>query len=642
MILACSHISKAFLDQEIIKDATFHINDRERVALVGINGAGKTTLLRILLGELSADEGLVTTGKDVSIGYLPQQQGYHSDLSIYEELLQVKGHIIELDRSIRATEEQMQHANPDELESLLKKYDTLRANFEKEEGYAYKSQVMGVIHGLGFADDEINKIVNHLSGGQKTRVALGKLLLTSPDLLVMDEPTNHLDLDSINWLENYLINYSGSVLIVSHDRYFLDRISQKVVEVDCGNVTSFEGNYSDYAKKKEVLRVALRNQYLNQQQQIKHQEEVIEKLRSFNREKSIKRADSRVKMLDKIDRVEKPVEELKSMHLTLTPDSVSGNDVLSVNELGKSFGSNHLFSHVNFEIHRGEKVAILGKNGTGKTTMLKMFCGLETSDEGTFRLGTGVTIGYYDQEHNVLSPEKTIFEEIQDEYPQLNNTQIRNVLAAFLFTGDDVFKQIKLLSGGEKGRVSLSKLMLSGSNFLLLDEPTNHLDISSKEILEDALNEYTGTLLYVSHDRYFINKTATRILDLTGEQILTYDGNYSYYMEKKDIVESLHTKEMANQSEQSEFSQGKDDWQKQKEEQAKRRKLENEYSHLEETIESLEQKITDEEEQIALPENASDVKKLMDLSVAKEKAESELEHAMNCWEELALILESTP
>ena len=528
MLLACSHVDKKFNDVPLFSDVTFHINEMERVALVGSNGAGKTTLLRIIAGELTADSGEITTAKDKTIGYLPQQLGYHSENSIYEELLEVKSEIVELDHSIRNMEKQMQHVSGKELESLLEKYHRLQTEFEAKEGYTCKSQIMGIINGLGFGGKDMDQCINTLSGGQRTRVALGKLLLLEPDLLILDEPTNHLDLPSIQWLENYLSNYKGGVLIVSHDRYFLDRIAEKVVEIEHGKAISFTGNYSAYAEKKEQLRHIQLKEYENYIRNVKHQEEVIEKLRSFNREKSIKRAESREKMLEKMTPVEKPVEAQKTMHFELTPEKTSGNDVLYVDDFSKSFGEKHLFEHISFDIHRGERAAIIGKNGTGKTTLLKILCELEAADSGIAKLGTNVEIGYYDQEHNVLHDDKTIFDEIHDDYPDLNNTRIRNVLAAFLFTGDDVYKKISLLSGGEKGRVSLAKLMLSKANFLLLDEPTNHLDIESKEILEEALNQYTGTVLYVSHDRYFINKTATRIMELTEHKLLSYQGNYSY------------------------------------------------------------------------------------------------------------------
>lgn len=639
MILACNHICKSFAGQTILNDATFHINERERVALVGINGAGKTTLLRILAGELDADSGDVVRKKEASLGYLPQQIGYHSSQTIYEELLSVKSDVIEMDKKIRALEQDMVHAAGEKLEQIMEHYNRLQTAFESGDGYSYKSKVLGVINGLGFGGDAMHQCIDHLSGGQKTRVLLGKLLLLEPDILVMDEPTNHLDMESISWLESYLTGYKGSVLIVSHDRYFLDRIAEKVVEIDHGKVMAFHGNYSVYAKKKEELRKTLIRQYYNQQQEIRHQEAVIEKLKSYNREKSIRRAESREKMLNKIERLEKPEEYEKKMSFTLTPYQTSGNDVLKVEDFKKSFGEKTLFEQISFEIKRGEKVAVIGQNGTGKTTLLKMICGLEPSDAGTAVTGTHVEIGYYDQEHNVLHEEKTIFEEIQDDYPYLDNTEIRNVLAAFLFTGDDVFKLIRQLSGGEKGRVSLAKLMLSEANFLLLDEPTNHLDIASREILEDALNNYAGTVLYVSHDRYFINRTATRILDLTEKKLLSYSGNYSYYLEKKDTMESiyLNTENIPNTA--NDVSQGKLDWKAKKEFEAKKRKLKNAYEKEEKHIEELENRISSIDEEMLLPENATDAGKLTELAKERDEKETALTLAMERWEQLAENLE---
>ena len=640
MILACNHIEKKFNDETLFSDVSFHINEHECTALVGVNGTGKTTLLRIIVGELPADNGDVILAKDTSVGYLPQQQGYHSDKSIYDELWEVKKDIVALEREIRTMEETMQTASGEELNPLLERYHRMQTEFEAKDGYACKSQIMGIINGLGFVGNDIDKSINTLSGGQKTRVALGKLLLLEPDLLILDEPTNHLDLASIQWLETYLSNYKGSVLIVSHDRYFLDRIADKVVELDHGKATVFKGNYSDYAQKKELLRRDAIKQYENYQQTVRHQEQVIEKLRSFNREKSIKRAESREKMLEKMTPVDKPVTEQKSMHFSLVPEKESGKDVLRVENFGKSFGDLHLFQGVSFELFRGERVALIGKNGTGKTTLLKMLCELESPDQGTAVFGTNVELGYYDQEHNVLHEEKTIFDEIHDDYPDLNNTKIRNVLAAFLFTGEDVYKKISLLSGGEKGRVSLAKLMLSKANLLLLDEPTNHLDIDSKEILEDALNHYTGTVLYVSHDRYFIQKTATRILDLTNEHILSYDGNYDYYLAKKDLVESRYLGNTTEATPKTEApSTAKLDWKEQKEREAKKRKIETAYEKAENEIQKLEELIEETNAQIALPEYASNVAKLTELSKQKEQYEAELETAMEEWEKAAQALE---
>lgn len=633
MILNCNNIDKTFVDNHVLKNASFHIEDYEKAAIVGINGAGKSTLLKIIVGDMSADSGQVTFAKDKTFGYLAQHQAVDTENSIFDELLTVKQEVLDLEASIRQTELDMKSAEGDELDALLKKYSSMTHCFEDINGYAYKSEVTGILKGLGFTEAEFTKKVSTLSGGQKTRIALGKLLLQKPDLIILDEPTNHLDLNSIAWLENYLLNYKGAVIIVSHDRYFLDRIATKIVEIDNGVVSSFHGNYSDYATQKEHLRIEQMHAYLNQQREIKHQEEVIEKLRSFNREKSIKRAESREKMLDKIERIEKPTEIKADMKLSLTPRKTSGNDVLQISGLSKAFDKQVLFSNVGFEIKRGEHVAIIGDNGTGKTTLLKIINEILPPDAGTIHLGTNVQIGYYDQEHHVLHMDKTLFEEISDDYPELTNTEIRNTLAAFLFTGEDVFKKIRSLSGGERGRVSLAKLMLSESNFLILDEPTNHLDITSKEILESAINSYKGTVLYVSHDRYFINKTATRILELTQKEFINYIGNYDYYLEKKDILQPTATGETITKI--VEPSAEKLDWKLQKELQAKQRKKENDLKKCEDRIEVLEEKNQALDEEMAKPENAINVAKLQEIAKEKVAIEVELEALYAEWEVLS-------
>ncbi|RHP95566.1 ABC transporter ATP-binding protein [Firmicutes bacterium AM59-13] len=642
MILSCQNISKAFVENQVLKNVSFHIEDHEKAAIVGINGAGKTTLLRIIVGEMTPDDGQVVLAKDKTLGYLAQNSTVDTSHTIYEELLSVKADLLRLEEKIRECENNMKHADGDALEDLMKQYTSLTHAFETGGGYLYRSELVGVLKGLGFTEDEFSKPVATLSGGQKTRVALGRLLLQNPDLIILDEPTNHLDMNSIAWLETYLLNYKGAVLIVSHDRYFLDRIAGKVIEIDQSKATTFMGNYSDYAVKKEQLRVAAWNAYMNQQREIKHQEEVIEKLKSFNREKSIKRAESREKMLDKIEVIEKPSEVRTDMKLTLTPRILSGNDVLTVEHLSKSFDSHKLFTDVNFEIKRGEHVAIIGDNGSGKTTLLKILNGLVPADQGTFRLGSNVEIGYYDQEHHVLHSEKTLFEEISDDYPYLNNTQIRNVLAAFLFTGEDVFKRISDLSGGERGRVSLAKLVLSNANFLILDEPTNHLDIMSKEILEDALNGYEGTILYVSHDRYFINRTAHRILDLTEGQFVSYVGNYDYYLEKHDtVMAAIEANAPQNADADSAVaakaaeSEVKLDWKAQKEEQARLRKKENDLKKCEEKIAELEARISEIDTEMSDPAIGTQVAKLQELSKEQTTCQEQLEKLYEQWEELA-------
>ena len=637
MILSCQSICKSFGEKVILQDASFHIEEREKAALIGNNGAGKTTLLRIIMQEISADSGQVVIAKDKKIGYLAQYQDIHGHHTIYEELMTTKQYILDMEDKIRSLEQEMKYVAGDKLESLMNSYTRLTHQFELENGYAYKSEIVGVLKGLGFEEEDYSKQIENLSGGQKTRVALGKLLISKPDILLLDEPTNHLDMESIAWLETYLLNYPGAVFIVSHDRYFLDKVVTKIVEIEAAQMRMYEGNYSAYALKKAQLRDAQYKAYLNQQREIKHQEAVITKLRSFNREKSIKRAESRVKMLDKIQRIEKPIEIDNQMRISLEPRFISGNDVLTVEGLSKAFPGQTLFTDINFEIKRGERVALIGNNGTGKTTILKILNGIVAADTGRFALGSKVQIGYYDQEHHVLHMEKTIFQEISDTYPTLTETEIRNMLAAFLFTGDDVFKLISSLSGGERGRVSLAKLMLSEANFLILDEPTNHLDIASKEILEEALNSYTGTVLYVSHDRYFINQTATRIMDLTNQAIVNYIGDYDYYLEKKDEMTRIYApaQETAAQEVKENVSETKLTWQQQKEEQALKRKRENELKKVEARIEELETRDKEIDETMVLPDICTNVAECTKLSREKAAIEEELEGLYEKWEELA-------
>ncbi len=683
MVLACNNISKSFGTDIILDKVSFHINDREKAAIVGINGAGKSTLFKIIVGEMSCEEGEVTWAKGTRVGYLSQHQDLTSENTIYDEVLSVKAELIRMEEKIRELELSMKGAEGEELSRMLSTYTNLNHEFERQNGYAYRSEVTGVLKGLGFTQEEFTKQVTTLSGGQKTRVALGKLLLSNPDIILLDEPTNHLDMTSIAWLETFLQNYAGAVVIIAHDRYFLDRIVTKIVELENTRAQTFMGNYSAYAEKKAALRQEQIHHYLNQQKEIKHQEEVIAKLRSFNREKSIKRAESREKMLNKMERLEKPVELKADMNIRLEPRTVSGNDVLSVKGLSKAFGNNVLFTNLAFEIKRGERVAIIGNNGTGKTTILKLINGLISADAGEIKPGAKVHIGYYDQEHQVLHMEKTVFEEIQDTYPNLDNTAVRGVLAAFLFTGDDVFKQVKELSGGERGRVSLAKLMLSAANFLILDEPTNHLDITSKEILENALLSYTGTVLYVSHDRYFINRTATRILDLSCGMLLDYIGNYDYYLEKKPEVEKKYlgfaledTTSLAKGSDRltnhkqlysglssapsaigkpsaggqqkgaglqaagipfsqaAEGSTGKQDWLAKKEEQARERKRQNDLKKVEAEIEKLETRDAKLDAMLSDETVYSDPARLVELNNEKTEISARLEVLMEEWEAL--------
>ena len=645
MVLSCQNISKSFGTDEVLKDISFHIEANEKAAIVGINGAGKSTLLKIIMQEETADSGEVILAKDKTIGYLAQYQDVSGHHTIYDEVLHSREDILAMEARLREMEEQMNHQTGDSLETLLETYHKLNHEFELQNGYAYRSEVTGILKGLGFTDEEFGKQMSELSGGQKTRVSLGKLLVTKPDVLLLDEPTNHLDMESIRWLETFLLNYKGAVIIVSHDRYFLDRVVTKVVELFKHQAFVYQGNYSAFAQKKAKVREDMLKQYYNQQREIKHQEEVITKLKSFNREKSIKRAESREKMLDKIERLEKPTEENTDIKIILEPNVTSGNDVLTVEHLAKAYPPLTLFEDLSFEVKRGERVALIGNNGTGKTTILKIINQLLPADAGTVTLGSNVHIGYYDQEHQLLHMEKTIFEEIADDYPTLNNTKIRNVLAAFLFTNDDVFKKIGDLSGGERGRVSLAKLMLSDANFLILDEPTNHLDITSKEILESALNQYTGTVFFVSHDRYFINQTATRILELTGEMVVNYIGNYDYYLEKHEELTKIYvnpsTKDAGSTQPAEEAAPAaKADWQEQKAKQAQIRKIENALKKTEKRIEELETKIAEIDEAFAKPENATNSAKLNELSAEQNTYKKELEQCYEDWEELSMQLDS--
>ena len=625
MILNCSNISKTFIDNTILNNVSFHIEDGEKAAIVGANGVGKSTLLKIIIGELAPDDGSVTISKDKTMGYLAQHQSIDGNNTIYEEVLSVKQDVMSLELSIRQLETDMKNAKDDVLNEMLEKYTRLNHEFEQQNGYAVRSEIAG----LGFTEDEFDKKISSLSGGQKTRVALCRLLLTKPDILLLDEPTNHLDLPSISWLETYLKNYQGSVIIVSHDRYFLDKIVTKVIEIDRGSVTVFSGSYSDYSVKKAALRDAEMKAYLNNQREIKHQQQVIDKLKQFNREKSIKRAESREKLLSKMEVIDKPLAESSGMRIDLEPSVVSGNDVLTVSHLSKSFGSNHLFDDISFEIKRGERVALIGANGTGKTTILKIINGIIDADSGTCRLGANVTCGYYDQEHQVLDMNKTIFDEIQDTYPDMNNTKVRNVLAAFLFTDDDVFKRIGELSGGERGRVLLAKLMLSNANFLLLDEPTNHLDMASKEILESALNKYTGTCFFVSHDRYFINTVATRILDLRNNTITNYIGNYDYYLEKNvQAPASVSSKAAVT------VSVSKEDRILQKEEQAKERRRKNEIEKCEKEISEIDEELSEIDSMLTKEEIYTDINKLTELSSRKSELEQKQNELYEKWESL--------
>lgn len=639
LVLSTANISKSFAGETLIEDADILINEGEKAALVGINGSGKTTFLKIIAGEMSPDSGIVTFAKNTSFAYLKQINNIDTDLTIEEELTTVIKPIIDMEERFLKLQEEISKANEKELDALYAEYDRLQHALELNDAYMAKSKLTGILKGLGFIEEEFSRKVSTLSGGQKTRVYLAKILLTEPDIILLDEPTNHLDLSSIEWLESYLNNYKKAVLIVSHDRYFLDKIVTKVIDIDNKKVETYNGNYTEFIKKKKELKESAMRAYLNREAQIKRQEEVIEKLKSFNREKSVKRAESRQKALDRIERIDKPTEERSDMDLFFSQSIESGKDVLHIEGLSKSFDHRKLFENVNIDVKRGEHIAILGDNGTGKTTLLKILNNLTEPDSGYIRFGTNVSIAYYDQEHQVLDRNKTIFDEIHDEHPDMNNTEVRNVLASFLFTGDEVFKPISSLSGGERGRVSLAKIMLSTANLIILDEPTNHLDITSKEILENAIREFEGTVIYVSHDRYFINQTATRILYLKDNKFYNYIGNYDYYLEKKPDVESsfiyaTEEDDTAKSDDNSE-SDTKLNWKSAKEDRAKLKKRQNAIKRCEDKISILEKDLSDIEEEFLKEENQSDAVKLHALQLKKEEIEPELEELYSLWEELS-------
>lgn len=642
MILACQNISKSFGETEVLKSVNFHIEERDKLAIVGVNGAGKTTLLRIILGEDAPDSGNVVRAKDIRLGYLSQHQDISFQNTVYQEMEQAKGYLIRMENRLRELEEEMKHLSGDDLSKVLETYNRLSTRYDRENGYAYESEITGVLKGLGFSEADYDRDIQSLSGGQKMRIALGQLLLSHPDIILLDEPTNHLDMPSITWLEGFLSSYPGAVIVVSHDRYFIDKVSNQILEIELGKSTLYRGNYSFYREQSEKKRQAEWKAYLNQQEEIRHEEDVIRKLKSFNREKSVKRAESREKMLDKIDRLDKPQEVKSDMRLTLTPVTESGEDVLLAEHLKKAFGENKLFEELSVDIKRGEHVALIGGNGTGKTTLLKILARKLAKDAGTVTLGARVRLGYFDQENQDLSMEKTLFEEMSDAFPEMNNTRIRNVLAAFLFTGDKVFQKIGDLSGGERGRVSLAKLMLSPANLLILDEPTNHLDIPSKEILEDAIRNYTGTVLYVSHDRYFINQTATRILSLRNKVLTSCPGNYDDFEANGELLYRLQNEDnpyadtnasmtkngfsiVSTESYAKENAgSSKEDYLARKEAYANERKRASDKKKLEKQAAAAEEELAKVEEEMSLPENGANAGLLMELSKKQQELEEKL------------------
>ena len=631
MILSASHLAKAFGVTEILKDVTFHLEDKEKVALVGVNGAGKTTLFQILRGAYTADSGNLYIQKGLRIGYLPQNAALESDERIEDELLKVFEPLQRMEDKMRQLEKEMKDTPSPEL---MEQYSRLQASFERQDGYAYHSHVRGVLKGLGFAESEYELPITLLSGGQKSRVALSKLLLQKPDLLLLDEPTNHLDIDAITWLEEYLSSFAGAALIISHDRYFLDKICTRTIELERGTTQVYSGNYSFYIQEKDAHVKAAMREYEAQQAEIRRQEEIIARLRSFSQEKFIKRAQSREKVLERMDIIEKPITYEEAMKFTFTPKILSGDDVLTAHELSKAFDSKALFSHVNFLIKRGEKIALLGANGTGKSTLFKMIMGQEKADSGQLLRGVKVFPGYYDQEQQSLSPDKTALEEICDAYPLMTLGQVRNVLAAFLFRGDDVFKPIHTLSGGEKARISLCKIMLSECNFLLLDEPTNHLDILSREVLENNLLGYQGTLFFISHDRYFINRVATKIFVLTPDGIEVFLGNYDEYLAKQ-----AEKKAPPAPARNTAPSEEKVSYLEKKQSAAMLRKLRAKLRDTERKIEQTEGQISGLDQEMLKPENYTSASAYTKLETQKKEAEEALNLLYEAWEAQSAELE---
>lgn len=633
MILQINSISKSFGVDPILKDIQCTINERDKVALVGVNGAGKTTLFRLITGELLPDSGQIILAKDQTLGYLQQNALTESDRGLYEEARNANTLIIDLQQQLSIIEKDIHdhRGTEDELYQLNAHYDRLRTRYEQMDGYQYESLVRGVLRGLGFDEEDFMKPVSTLSGGQKTRVALAMTLIRQPDLLMLDEPTNHLDIDTCAWLEDFLRGYRGTLLVISHDRYFLDRVTNRTIELQHGQVKDYRCSYSDYMEKKLQDEIVEQKHYEQQQKTIKKQEAVIEQLRSFNREKSIKRAESREKQLAKIELLDKPQSLDAEMRLHLKPRTESGNDVLSVRDIAKAFGDLELFRHLSFEIKKGEKVALLGDNGTGKSTLFKILNSILTADSGTFRQGARVQVGYYDQEHQLLNPSNNLIDEISDAYPAMDIGAIRSILAAYLFRGEDVFKQVASLSGGEKGRLTLLKLMLSEANFLMLDEPTNHLDILSKSILEKALKGYEGTLFFISHDRYFINAVADRVLYLTHGQLESYLGNYDHFMEKhaqQRVMANNTTATLVNTSER------KLSWEEEKNRKAERRKLEKQLEQTESRIHELEAAIEACDKQLNDPVVYTDHVLAGEIADQKSAYESELESCYETWEEI--------
>lgn len=617
MILACSSLKKSFQGNELLKDITFKIEKNDKIAIIGVNGAGKTTLLRILCQQESYDSGDIFMSKETTLGYLSQHNTIDPSLSIYDALLDVFKPLIQKEKRIRELELAM--SQQDHLDTIMKEYDQLTFEYERDGGYTYLSQIKGVLKGLGFQEDTWDMKVGILSGGQKTRISLGRLLLLKPHLLLLDEPTNHLDVESIEWLENYLKNYPFAIIMVSHDRYFIDQISNQIMEIENGKSTVYKCSYDQYALIKKHNRDIELKHYVNNQKEIKRMQDSIDLLKSYGREKQVKRAESKEKALEKMEKVNRPEGLPQAIRMQFQPLVESGYDVLKVKDLAMAF-EQPLFQNISFEVKKQERVALIGPNGIGKTTLFHILLGDIIPTCGKVKLGSKVMMGYYDQEHTSLSFDKTIFQEISDAYPQMNNTQIRNACASFQFKGEDVFKSVDMLSGGERGRVVLMKLLLSRSNFLILDEPTNHLDIESKEVLEDALLSFEGTILFISHDRYFINKLATKVIEMKSNGTQTLSGNYDDYLAKKTLPQIEKTKNLS--------------YQQQKKNQSELRKQQNQIKKLEKEISELEEKMNAYNQSLQNQDILNDYIKYNEVINQIDEANHQLEELLLLWEQL--------
>ncbi|NLV77120.1 MAG: ABC-F family ATP-binding cassette domain-containing protein [Tissierellia bacterium] len=628
IILSCNNISKSYGTDEILKDISFTVEDRDKIGLIGLNGSGKTTLFNILSGETYMDNGKIYFQKDLKIGYLKQHTNIKSNDSIFDECLKVFEPLIQMEKELRKMEQDMSiegsKSNSTKLEKLMNDYAQLMESFNNSNGYGYRSEIKGVLKGLGFKEEEMNKKVNLLSGGQKARLSLAKLLLEKPELLLLDEPTNHLDIEAISWLENYLKEYSGAMLIISHDRYFLDNIVSRIFLLENKEIKVYNMNYSKYTEQRKKDIELLKKKYEDQQKEIKRQEEIIKRFSNYGGSRYIKQAQSRQKMLNKMKLIDKPMDNKKAK-ITFEPKIKSGRDVLRVEKLCKSFDGEKLLENIDFAIYRGEKVGLIGPNGIGKTTLFKMILNQIPYDSGIISLGHHVHIGYFDQEQTKLNLDKTVIDEIWDDNPKLNYYEIRSILSRFLFIGDDIFKEVGELSGGERSRLALLKMMLSNANFLLMDEPTNHLDIDSKEVLEDALIDYEGTLFVISHDRYFLNKVVDKILELTEEGIKEYIGNYDYYLEKKNEIiveeeEDYKTK-----------TQIKLERKKEREELEFIKKKKEEIIRLEKRIEQKEMDIEKIDMLLCKPNIYDEPEKVIELTKKREALEAKINSLYEQW-----------